>query len=165
MKKTVLSISMVAALAFALPTNVFSAGYGTAGCGLGAIVIGPKPGIIQVIAATTNGTSYSQTFGITTGTSECKDGAKAQVEQKVYAYSNFEGLQKEIAQGKGEKVTSLAYPMGCSADSVDTFASLTKSNYSSIFSGEKVTSDVMLNRIRTIASNDKSLSTSCKAIY
>ena len=47
--------------------------YGPAGCGLGSIVMGSKPGFMQVFAASTNGCSGSQTFGITTGTSNCKD--------------------------------------------------------------------------------------------
>ena len=47
-----------------------SAQYGMAGCGLGSVVISDD-GFLQVFAATTNGTSYSQSFGITSGTSNC----------------------------------------------------------------------------------------------
>ena len=43
------------------------------GCGLGAIVWKGQSGIVpQTLAVTTNGTFYSQTFGITTGTSGCR---------------------------------------------------------------------------------------------
>jgi len=37
--------------------------YGTAGCGPGSMAFWNKPGIIQVLAATTNGTFGTQTFG------------------------------------------------------------------------------------------------------
>ena len=48
------------------------AGYGAAGCGLGSFVFGDNNSWwAQTLGATTNGTSGSQTFGITTGTSNC----------------------------------------------------------------------------------------------
>src|SRR5205823_3826374 len=39
--------------------------YGLAGCGLGSMLFGDQKGMIQILAATTNGTFGSQTFGIT----------------------------------------------------------------------------------------------------
>ena len=42
------------------------------GCGLGSMAFEGNDGLIsQVSAATTNGTSGNQTFGITSGTSNC----------------------------------------------------------------------------------------------
>src|SRR4051812_1818938 len=54
----------------AMVDEVSGQGYGVAGCGLGSIVFGPKPGMIQIVAATLNGTG-GQTFAITSGTSNC----------------------------------------------------------------------------------------------
>ncbi len=45
--------------------------YGTAGCGLGSMAFGNQKGAIQILAATTNGLFGTQTFGITSGTSNC----------------------------------------------------------------------------------------------
>jgi len=53
-----------------LEEQVSGQGYGMAGCGIGSIVFADKPGMIQIIAATLNGTAGSQTFGITSGTSK-----------------------------------------------------------------------------------------------
>ena len=39
--------------------------YGLAGCGLGSMVFGDQKGMIQILAATTNNTFGTQTFGIT----------------------------------------------------------------------------------------------------
>lgn len=166
MKKSIkFSIAALAAISLSAPVSVAAAGYGDAGCGLGAIVFGAKPGIVQVLAATTNGTFYSQTFGITTGTSECSSsGAKVQAEQKVYAYNNFGQLQKEIAQGRGERLQTLAYLMGCKADSVNAFGSVTQKNYGQIFADKGVNSDLMLERVRTAVQSDASLASQCSAL-
>ena len=50
-------------------------GYGTAGCGLGSIVFGDAPGIVQVAAGILNMTGY-QTFAISSGTSNCGESGK-----------------------------------------------------------------------------------------
>lgn len=164
-KKISLSIALAATLSLMAPAAVSAAGYGAAGCGLGAIVFGNKPGIIQVLAATTNGTFASQTFGITTGTSECGSGsAKVQSEQKIYAYNNFGQLQKEIAQGRGERLQTLAYMMGCNANTIENFGAVAQKNYSQIFSGNTADSDVMLDRIRSSAKSDATLAAQCSAL-
>lgn len=94
-------IALAASLLF-LPVSVLAAGYGPAGCGLGSMVIGSKPGMEQVFAATTNGTSGSQTFGITSGTSNCGDHGLVNLskEREVFAQENYTSLVKEMAQGK-----------------------------------------------------------------
>ncbi|HYG66757.1 MAG TPA: DUF3015 family protein, partial [Anaeromyxobacteraceae bacterium] len=48
--------------------------YGAAGCGLGSMAFGNTPGAVQILASTTNGLFGTQTFGITTGTSNCGEG-------------------------------------------------------------------------------------------
>ncbi|MBV6493737.1 MAG: hypothetical protein LDLANPLL_01760 [Turneriella sp.] len=163
-KKITLSLTAIAMAAFTMPTAI-SAAYGAAGCGLGAIVFGAKPGIVQVLAATTNGTFASQTFGITTGTSECGGGlVKVEAEQKVYAYNNFNQLQKEIAQGKGERLQTMAYLMGCNAESLNGFSAVAQKNYSTIFAGETTNSDVMLERLRASVKADATLASQCSAL-
>ncbi len=166
MKKSVkFTMAAFVALSLSAPVAVSANGYGAAGCGLGAIVFGSKPGMIQVLAATTNATFYSQTFGITTGTSECGGGAvKVQAEQKVYAYNNFGQLQKEIAQGRGERLQTLAYLMGCDAKATEAFGSAAQKNYAQIFSGKNSDSDLMLERVRATVKSDAALSAQCSAL-
>ena len=166
MKKSLsLSLAAAAVLSLTVPSAVSAGGYGAAGCGLGAVVFGSNPGMIQVLAATTNGTFASQTFGITTGTSECGGGVvKVQSEQKIYAYNNFGQLQKEIAQGRGERLQTLAYLMGCNAKTVESFSTVAQKNYGNIFAGETTDSDVMLDRVRAAAKSDAVLSAQCSAL-
>ena len=89
-----------------------SGGYGDAGCGLGSVVFGSDPGFVQIFAATTNGTFGSQTFGISTGTSNCSglgDSATQFIE------SNKTALSNDIARGQGETLASLSQIYGCSS--------------------------------------------------
>ncbi len=108
--------------------NAFAAGYGAAGCGLGSIVLGDKPGFMQVFAATTNGTSGSQTFGITSGTSNCGSAGKS---SEQFIEANKASLGNDIARGQGETIDSLATIMNVSNKT--EFATVLKSQYSEIF--------------------------------
>ncbi len=107
--------SLLLGLALLFTSGAALADYGTAGCGLGSIVFGSKPGIVQIFAATTNGTFASQTFGITSGTSNCTDGG-GKASARAYIEANREALAKDIARGKGETLSNLATVAGC-ADS------------------------------------------------
>ena len=106
-------LSALFALSLCLVSGTALADYGTAGCGLGSIVFGSKPGIVQIFAATTNGTFASQTFGITSGTSNCVDGG-GKASAKAYIEANREALARDIARGKGESLSNLATVAGCS---------------------------------------------------
>ncbi len=109
-------LSLVVALGAVVGTfaasNAHAAGSGAAGCGLGSIIIGSKPGFMQVFAATTNGTFASQTFGITFGTSNCGDGAVA-AGPKVFIEANKEALAKDMSRGSGETIQNLSAVAGC----------------------------------------------------
>src|SRR5262245_9665844 len=87
--------------------------YGMAGCGLGSMLFGDKPGFVQVLAATTNGTFGTQTFGITTGTSNCEDTKASAESTKAFVQANREAVAKDIARGSGETISSLTNLAGC----------------------------------------------------
>ena len=105
--------------------------YGTAGCGLGSIVFGNSPGIVQIFAATTNGTFATQTFGITSGTSNCVDGGGGGPTAAAFIQTNRQALSKEISRGNGETIANLSTLSGCS-DPNAVGASLQK-NFKVIF--------------------------------
>jgi hypothetical protein len=119
---------LVALFAFASMASAFAAGYGTAGCGLGSIVLGDQPGFTQVFAATTNGTAGSQTFGISSGTSNCGSGGKSAV---MFIEANKASLANDISRGQGETLSSLAKIYGIK-DASSMGSALQKSQ-SSIF--------------------------------
>lgn len=134
--------------------------YGTAGCGLGSIVMGRTGS--QVLAATTNATGV-QAFGITTGTSNCAEDGVAMVdkEKEFFANANYESLMQEIAQGKGENLQAMASLYGCHGDA---FASSMKTHYTAIFPAKDTDSDAMLANIDDVVSSDAALQNACKDV-
>lgn len=87
-------------------------GYGMAGCGLGSVVFGQQTGMVQIFAATTNGTSGNQTFGISSGTLNCGESARsAKAEQFIEV--NKVAIENDMARGQGETLTALSQVMEC----------------------------------------------------
>lgn len=87
-------------------------GYGLAGCGLGSVVFGQKPGMIQVFAATTNGIGYNQSFGLSSGTSNCGESSQARAAAE-YIEINKVTLENDMARGQGETMATLSKVLGC----------------------------------------------------
>ena len=78
-----------------------AAKYGPAGCGLGSLIFDADSGWTQIFAATTNGTSGNQTFGITSGTSNCDTGPTKQ-SAKNFVTANRVALEACVeARNKG----------------------------------------------------------------
>lgn len=117
-------------LATVFSMSAFAGHYGDAGCGLGSVVFGDKPGIVQVFAATTNGSSANQSFGITSGTSNCTAEKGMAKRIPMYIEVNRLVLAKEAARGEGEILYGLARLMGCNTQK---FGTTLKSNYNQIF--------------------------------
>jgi hypothetical protein len=108
------------------------------GCGLGKLAWsdykGQKEIAPQVLMATTNGTFWSQTFGISSGTSGCSSDGKIMSEHKttMFAQLNFESLSQEMAQGQGEHLASLATLMGVPGEHQAAFFVMTQERYTSL---------------------------------
>lgn len=131
-----------------------SAGIGPAGCGLGNVVFGKDN---QVLAATTNGTSANQTFGITSGTSNCTEmGGNAGM--TLFIENNQVALENDAARGQGETVAALASMMGC--QDVNAFGSTLKANYGEIFSSKNAQS--IGHSIRETVKKDERLARTCR---
>lgn len=141
---------MTASFALALTGSVAQAdGYGTAGCGLGSMLFGDQPGLVQILAATTNGISGNQTFGITTGTSNCTDAGGGAESAKAFIETNRETLAKEIARGQGETISNLSTLAGC-ADEAEVGRAL-QGDFKLIFPGaeasDKQVSEAVINSL------------------
>lgn len=108
---------------------------GDAGCGLGSLIITKNTKVMQVLAATTNGTFGSQTFGITFGTSNCSASGIVQNDKQIqyFVEVNQSELTREMAQGHGEKLSTLAALNGCASDSqINSFNAKAQSSFSAI---------------------------------
>jgi hypothetical protein len=128
--------------------------YGTAGCGLGSMAFGDQPGGVQILAATTNGLFGTQTFGITTGTSNCGPGMFASG-TKNFVEANREALAKDVARGQGEAIGALTQINAC-ADSRAVGAALQR-DFSKIFPSEDASSEAVTDAILRTLHGDATL--------
>lgn len=133
--------------------------FGTAGCGLGSMII-TGGGIVQIFAATTNATSYTQTFGITSGTSNCEDSDSGDDSARVFIQTNRVALAKDISRGTGETIDNLTAIAGC-ADSKAVGTTLQR-NFAGIFPNASVSSDQVTDSILSTLKSERSLG--CTAI-
>src|SRR5688572_26598222 len=108
------------------------AGYGSAGCGLGSLLFDPSNGFTQVFAATTNGTSGTQTFGITSGTSNCDGSGYQAGSTAAFIQTNRAALAKDVARGKGATVAGLSDLAGCTSSKA--VGKKLQKNFKTIFS-------------------------------
>ena len=100
MKKLFAAALMIAAGSSAMAQN-------NVGCGWGSAVFNGQRGVApQVLAATTNGTSGNQTFGITFGTVGCTQDGVVRSNWKVSAYieGNSSKLARDMSAGQGESL-------------------------------------------------------------
>ncbi|MFQ5559690.1 MAG: DUF3015 domain-containing protein [Nitrospinota bacterium] len=164
MKKFFLSAFL--ATAFLFPTNGFAAGYGEAGCGLGSLIFGDSEGPVQLFAATTNGTSYNQFFGITSGTSNCDASGiiLASRAQEIFVEENFDSLAKEMAKGQGENLTTLAGLMGRQPGQTEKVGTVSQKKFDEIFKSENATPGEVLHALKENLLKDSELSASCSNI-
>lgn len=132
-KYIVLAVLFVSGVAHAkkgLLAEASGQGYASAGCGFGSILMGQDGN--QILAATTNGSSGSQTFGISTGTLNCQQDAifKSGKEVPAFIEVNKVALANDAARGQGETLAGLASLMNCD---VKAMSSTMKKNYNKIF--------------------------------
>ena len=138
------------------------AAYGMAGCGLGSVIIGSEGG--QISAATTNGTSYSQPFGITSGTSNCKTSEEMAVIMKQHEFlsANLSTLQKEMAQGQGQTLDAFIEVLGCSDEVQGAASESLVKGYSAIFSAPGI--EQVLDVAKQQLIKDQNLAQQCSSL-
>ena len=128
--KTLLTFIFTVAIAGSLHAKNH---YGPAGCGLGTMVIkDPNSLVMHVLQATLNGSSGNQTFGMTSGTSNCDITADAKMASTVFIQANEVALKNDIARGEGETLVGLNRIFGCSQH--QAIGKRLKKSYGEIFS-------------------------------
>ena len=163
MKKTLFACGALALFGGILmnPATGLAAGYGAAGCGLGSLVFGDSPGIIQIFAATTHNALIpgTQTFGITSGTSNCAPVGSAFIMQETFVSLNQSSLSRDAAAGSGEYLSAFSMLIGC--DAQPEFFNLMKDNHAKIFTPDAKATDI-LTQVRTIVQGNDNLVAVCK---
>ncbi len=129
----------------------FSALANDAGCGLGSLVIQKNSKLLQLFAVTTNGTFLSQVFGITSGTSGCSASGLVMNEKQIqyFVEVNQDDISREMAQGSGDKLATLALLNGCADDQSQTaFSQFTQRSYSKIIPSAAVTAPELVSNLK-----------------
>ncbi len=113
------------------------------GCGLGTILFknnADQSILLQAFQATTNGSFGTQTFGVTSGTSECKEPTKFVSNDRIneFVVANMDNLAKDIAMGRGETLDAFADLMQVPAEQRPEFYQKLQASFSKIFTSENV---------------------------
>jgi hypothetical protein len=137
---------------------VFAAGDArqNTGCGLGTMLFkgnADNSTILQTLQATTNGIFGNQTFGITTGTSECQQPksfvSNGQINEFMVA--NMDNLARDIAQGRGETLDAFAELVGVPSDKRPEFYLQLQSGFGRIFTSPGVQMASVMDNIATVS--------------
>ena len=139
-----------------------SSRYGMAGCGLGSLLWRPTGG--QISAATTNSSSYSQFFGISSGTSNCLPSKKMAMirRQQEFLAANLSTLQKELARGEGESLHAFADVLGCRQEIHSDAVNQLVQGYGQIFRGAGING--VLERAKKELSKQETTAQGCDAV-
>ncbi len=133
----------------------FAVDKGNTGCGLGYVIFKDQPDsvIFDSLAVTTNGTSANQTFGITSGTLECKRPENLVKNDKLFRFvsENMDSVAADIASGNGEYLETVAELLNIPDEKRDKFYSRLQDNFDKIFYSENVQSAYVIDKIVKIA--------------
>lgn len=136
------------AAALTLIAGSASAAHGPAGCGLGSMLFEGKSGLVfNVLAATFNGSTGNQTFGMSTGTLGCEDAQSAKVSVVSFVEGNKVALSNDISRGQGETLEAYLELIG--QKNVDK--KKLQQSFSKIFSNEASAEQIHQNIVAALA--------------
>ena len=146
MKKMLLGFVVWGALSGAAFANANS----QTGCGLGTIIISqPNSAVLYALQATTNHSTFTQTFGISSGTMNCRK-AKFVLDERVQEFvaANMDALHKEIAMARGDTLDTLAELL--EVEDKQAFRELLQENYLAIYQNVDVDMASTLDSIQAL---------------
>ncbi|MBX2881993.1 MAG: DUF3015 domain-containing protein [Granulosicoccus sp.] len=130
------------------------------GCGLGQNVFAGQSGLAaHVLAATTNGSSSNQLFGLSFDSLGCNGETviTAQFQTDVFVASNFDSIARDAAQGGGEHLQSLAQLMQIEEADRDSFYTLAQTQYDALFGSTDHEHDTWLQKLDSAMAADADL--------
>ncbi|MBO3276784.1 DUF3015 domain-containing protein [Pseudomonas schmalbachii] len=140
---------LLATLLASASAGAFAAAPGSDGCGWGNMLFKGQRGVAtHVLAATTNGSSGNNTFGMTTGTNGCHTNGALTYGGKpmIILSSIMDELSEDMAKGNGEALTTYAVVLGVQPEDRAHFAEVTQAHFAQIFDKSDVTAaDVYAN--------------------
>ncbi len=128
------------------------------GCGLGTMLFqnnADQSSLLQAFQATTNGTFGTQTFGVTSGTSECKQPTKFVSNERLneFVVANMDNLAKDIAMGRGETLDAFADLMQVPIEKRPEFYQNLQASFAKIFPSENVVLANVVDNVADVSSS------------
>jgi len=155
--KKLLAVVVVMAL-LVIAGTAFAAGQARSntGCGLGSMLFennGDDKVVLQTFQATTNGIYGNQTFGITSGTSNCQQPKNfvSNPQLNEFMVANMDNLARDIAQGRGETLDAFAELLGVPTEKRPEFYSQLQSGFAKIFTSPGVQMASVMDNISTVS--------------
>ena len=157
MKRLFIVVTVVA-VSLVFVGAAFAAGqaHSNTGCGLGTMLFkgnADNSVVLQTFQATTNGIYGNQTFGITTGTSDCAQPKNFVSNQQLneFMVANMDNLARDIAQGRGETLDAFAELLQVPAEKRAEFYGQLQSGFAKIFTSPGVQMASVMDNIATVS--------------
>jgi hypothetical protein len=148
MKKIILGL-MAGAL---MTASANAASYQAQGCGLGSTLFSDGSNVVhQSLGAITNSLFFNNTFGMTSGTSNCELDAAGGQANAVFIKANKVALSNDIARGQGATLASLSRMYGCTNH--NAVGSALQKEYKSIFSNNAEATQIDMSIRNVIEAN------------
>ncbi len=163
--KKVFAVAVVVVLSIMLVSSAFAASKGASGrahknvgCGLGTMLFknnADDSSLLQAFQATTNSTSGNQTFGVTTGTSECDQPSAFVKNDRLneFVVANMDNLAKDIAMGRGETLEAFAELLQIPVEKRAEFYQKLQTNFAKIFTSENVVLANVVDNVAAVSKN------------
>jgi hypothetical protein len=127
---------------------------GNCGCGIGTMALGDNPDtLLSELAATfLNGICGNGTFGITSGTLDCKptSGVAMNSRVKEYVTANMDQIALDMAMGHGASLNALADLMNVPADKRGNVFGKLQNNFDKIFTTDKIGADDVVKNMASV---------------
>jgi hypothetical protein len=162
--KKLLAVTVVSVLFVFVVSSAFAAAASgqakqNTGCGLGTMLFqnnADQSSLLQAFQATTNGSFGAQTFGISSGTSECKQPSKFVSNERLneFVVANMDNLAKDIAMGRGETLDAFADLMQVPSEKRPEFYQKLQSSFVKIFTSENVVLANVVDSVAAVSSSN-----------
>lgn len=130
------------------------------GCGLGQQIFAGQSGLAaHVMAATTNGSSFNQLFGLSFDSLGCNGETviTAEFQRNVFVANNYDDIARDAAKGGGDHLESLAELMQMQDTDAEKFYVLAQVNYDALFGDTTADSAHWLAKLDSALSADPAL--------
>lgn len=137
---------------------------GDAGCGLGSMIISKNSKLLQLFAATTNNSTFTQPLGITSGTSNCSSSGIVMKEKEIqyYVEVNQSEITRQMSMGKGEKIETLASMYGCQTEtSKQNFIDVSRTQFGKIQTHQALRPDEFLKNLNQVIDENSARLSDC----